>query len=155
MTRKPPRLATTLPAIALVCSLAFNVNAQTTIVDDDFSDGITNNGALQIGFNTTSSSSALDLGLRTHNVNNDFAASMTSGRFLSTTAGFDFISGGTDDVISFLPNTDYVGSLAIEFTDATLSTLEVTVGIADVAGTFVDTHTDTLLIADNPGVEVG
>ena len=97
-----------------------------------------------------------DLGIRTANVNDTPDANSPSGQFLNTNNGFDFISGGDDDVINLLPNTDYVGTISVAFTDATLTTLDITVGIADAAGVaFMDSHTDTISIADIIGTEVG
>ncbi len=96
-----------------------------------------------------------DLGIRTHNVNSDPSATSPSGRFLSTNTGFALISDGTDDVTALLPNTDYIGSLAVEFSDDTLTSFNITVGIRDVAGTFADFHTDTVSIADVTGTQVG
>lgn len=97
-----------------------------------------------------------DLGIRTANVNGDAAASAQGGQFLNSNNGFDFISGGTDDIINLLPNTDYVGSISVAFTDATLTSLDVTIGMMDAAGiAFTDSHTDTISIADVPGTEVG
>jgi len=96
-----------------------------------------------------------DLGIRTHNVNSTADAAAPSGQFLNSNTGFDFISGGTDDVISLASNTDYIGSIIVEFTDATLTTFDITVGIADAGGAFTDAHTDTVSIADLVGTEVG
>lgn len=101
--------------------------------------------------------SGTDLGIRTFNVNNISGAGAGSpnGQFLNSNTGFDFISGGDDDVIALVPNTDYVGTLSVAFTDASLSTLEITVGIADANGAFTDSHTDTVSIADIAATSIG
>jgi poly(beta-D-mannuronate) lyase len=99
--------------------------------------------------------SGSDLGIRTNNVNGDSATSNQTGQFLNSNTGFDFISGGTDDVIALVPNTDYVGTLSVAYADAALASLQLTVGIATVDGAFTDIHTDTVLIADDPGNQVG
>jgi len=49
---------------------------------------------------------------------------------LQSNAGFDFIAGGNNDVITLLPNSNYTGSITVEFTDASL-TFTTTVSIAD------------------------
>ncbi|MEM7626730.1 MAG: PEP-CTERM sorting domain-containing protein [Planctomycetota bacterium] len=102
--------------------------------------------------------SGTDLGIRTHNVNDTpgSGAGSPNGQFLNSNGGFDFIAGGDDDIVSLAPNTDYVGTLSVEFTDATLTTLEITVGMADAAGVaFNDSFTRTVSIADVPGTSIG
>ena len=98
-----------------------------------------------------------DLGVRTHNINSDLSNGFPSGQFLQTNNGFDFIAGGDDDVVSILPNTDYTGSISIEYTDATLASFEVTVSMSGTGanGAFDDSFTRTIPIADDPGVSVG
>ena len=99
-----------------------------------------------------------DLGIRTNNVNGVTSiplVSPQSGVFLTSNTGFDFISDGTDNVISLVPNSSYTGTLNVEFSDASLTALEITVGVSAANGDFVDSHTDVVSIADTPGVEVG
>ena len=48
-------------AIAMTAFAVSSVDAQVTIINDSFADGITNNGPEQIGFNVTSENEALDL----------------------------------------------------------------------------------------------
>lgn len=254
-------------AVALVA--ASSTDAQTTIVNDDFSDGITNNGPMQIGFNVTSSNMALDLdqapgpldfasgnsgrtihglfpaqtlaafgdvltvtfdfttpaaiandngfpsgnedfkfgifdtsgtagaidvntmlpidfngpvntssgapntalnglagiqgeiddinepdsdlGIRTNNVNNLTVipnVAQQFGQFFQSNNGFDFIAGGDDGLITLLPNTDYTGTISVEYTDATLDSFEITIAMADGAGVTIDSFTRTVSIAD-------
>ena len=94
------------------------------------------------------------LGLRTNNVNNfsDPNVNVTAqgAQFLQSNAGFDFIAGGNNDVITLLPNSNYTGSITVEFTDASLTSLDITVGMLDAAGTFNDSFTTTVSIADTP-----
>lgn len=99
--------------------------------------------------------SGTDLGIRTNNVNDDSAASSQGGQFLQSTSGFDFIADGANDVISLAPNSDYIGTLQVEFADASLSTLQITVGMAAANNAFVDSLTATVSIADVPGSQVG
>jgi len=89
-----------------------------------------------------------DLGLRTHNVNSDLGFSFPSGRLFGTTNGFDFLAGGVDDIIVLLPNSEYVGSLSLEYTDASLTSLEITVGMEALDGSFNDSFTRTVFIED-------
>ena len=96
-----------------------------------------------------------DLGIRTHNVNNDTSNGFRSGRLFGTTTGFDFLQGGADLVTILVPNTEYIGTLQVAFTDETLLTLDLTVGMEAVDGTFVDSVTRTASIADITGMEVG
>lgn len=98
-----------------------------------------------------------DLGIRTHNVNNDISHAFPSGRLLQTPIGFDFIAGGDDLIVSILPNSDYTGTLSMAYTDASLTSFELTVGMSGsgVNGTFNDSFTQTVPIADDPGVSVG
>ena len=96
-----------------------------------------------------------DLGIRTHNVNNDLSNGFASGRLFGTTSGFDFLQGGTDLVTILVPNSEYIGTLQVEFTDETLLTLDLTVGMEAVDGSFVDSVTRTVAIADVMGEEVG
>jgi len=92
--------------------------------------------------------SGTDLGIRTHNVNSDLNHGFPSGRLFGTTNGFDFIAGGDDDVITLLPNSDYIATTSIEFTDATLTSLEVTLGMEALDGSFNDSFTRTVFIDD-------
>ena len=96
-----------------------------------------------------------DLGIRTHNVNNDTSNGFASGRLFGTTSGFDFLRGGTDLVTILVPNSEYIGTLQVEFTDETLLTLDITVGMEAVDGSFVDSVSRTVAIADVMGEEVG
>ena len=108
-----------------------------------------------------------DLGIRTNNVNGmtivneagETAVAPQIGQFLNSTTGFDFISGGEVGVTTLAPNTNYIGTLRVEFTDESLTSLDITVGMATAdaaaSGAFDDILTDTILIADDPGVEVG
>ena len=108
-----------------------------------------------------------DLGIRTNNVNGmtivneagETVVAPQTGQFLNSTTGFDFISSGEVGVTTLAPNTNYIGTLRVEFTDESLTSLDITVGMAtaDAAapGAFDDILTDTVLIADDPGVEVG
>ena len=92
-----------------------------------------------------------DLGLRTHNSDGlemQSNAAPATGRLLTTTTGFDFISGGVDDEITLVGSTDYTGRLRIELNDATGETLDVTVELLDAAGVVISTHTDDLLVED-------
>ena len=73
---------------------------------------------------------------------------------MQSSTGFHFISDGADG-ISLSPNTDYIGTLSVEFTDASLSSFEITVGIAAANNAFNASHSDTVSIADIPGTEVG
>jgi hypothetical protein len=92
-----------------------------------------------------------DLGIRTNNVNNiSGPAASQTGQFLQSNTGFDFIAGGDDDIISLAPDTDYTGTLGIEYTDASLTSFEITVAMADATGATIDTFTRTVLIADVP-----
>ena len=95
-----------------------------------------------------------DLGISTNNVNGDSSAGSQNGQFLQSSTGFHFISDGADG-ISLSPNTDYIGTLSVEFTDASLSSFEITVGIAAANNAFNASHSDTVSIADIPGTEVG
>lgn len=99
-----------------------------------------------------------DLGIRTANINSDLSNGFPSGQFFQTNNGFDFIAGGDDLVTSIAPNTDYTGTINIEYTDATLTSFEITVGMSGT-GTdglaFDDSFTRTVPIADDPGVSVG
>ena len=99
--------------------------------------------------------SGTDLGIRTNNVNGDSAAGQQNGQFLQSTNGFDLISEGADDVVSLAPNTDYVATLSVEFADASLTSLEITVTMAAADNAFVDSVTGTASIADIPGSQVG
>lgn len=94
-----------------------------------------------------------DLGLRTHNVNNTSDASSPGGQFQNSTTGFDFISGGADDLVALIPNTDYSGRLLVEFNNA--GEFDITVEILDASGSSIDSHTDNISIADIIGTEVG
>ena len=96
-----------------------------------------------------------DLGIRTNNVNGDSAAGSQNGQFLQSTTGFGLIAEGADDVVSLAPNTDYIGTLIVEYTDASLNTLEITVGMAAADNAFVDSVTATASIADIPGTQIG
>ena len=108
-----------------------------------------------------------DLGIRTNNVNGmtildeagETAVAPQTGQFLNSTTGFDLVANGEAGVITLAPNTNYIGMLRVEFTDESLTSLDITVGMAtaDAAapGAFDDILTDTVLIADDPGVEVG
>ena len=108
-----------------------------------------------------------DLGIRTNNVNGmtivneagETAVAPQIGQFLNSTTGFDFISGGEVGVTTLAPNTNYIGTLRVEFTDESLTSLDITVGMATAdaaaSGAFDDILTDTILIADDPGVQVG
>ena len=90
-----------------------------------------------------------DLGIRTHNVNNlAGVGNLSEGEFLNSNDGFDFITGGTDDLINVTPNTDFIGSLSVAFTDETLTSLDITVGIADSAGAIIDSLTTSVAIDD-------
>ncbi len=102
--------------------------------------------------------SGTDLGLRTMNVNSDLSNGFPSGQFLQTNNGFDFIAGGDDDIVSLAPNTDYTGTVSIAFTDATLTSFDVTVSMSGTGTNgvaFNDSFTRTIPIADDPGVSVG
>ena len=108
-----------------------------------------------------------DLGIRTNNVNGmtivneagETVVAPQTGQFLNSTTGFDFISGGEVGVTTLAPNTNYIGTLRVEFTDESLTSLDITVGMATAdaaaSGAFDDILTDTILIADDPGVQVG
>ncbi len=94
-----------------------------------------------------------DLGIRTMNVNSNLDHGFPSGQFLQTNNGFDFIAGGDDDVVSLAPNTAYTGSVSITFTDATLTSLDVTVSMSGTGAggaAFADSFTRTVPIADTP-----
>ena len=100
-----------------------------------------------------------DLGIRTHDIfGTALGGGAPVGSFLNTTTGFDQTAGGLDDVTSFAPNEDYVGTISVAFSDASLTALDVTVGISGI-GTdglaFTDTLTDTILIADDAANAAG
>ena len=99
--------------------------------------------------------SGTDLGIRTNNVNDDSATSSQNGQFLQSTTGFDSIGEGSDNVVSFAPNTNYIGTLIVEFTDESLTSFEITVGMAAADNAFVGSLTRTASIADIPGAQVG
>ncbi len=107
--------------------------------------------------------SGTDLGIRTHNVTNnlldlapgseDALDFLPTGRHFGTNDGFDFIAGGDDDIVSLLPNENYTGTISIAYTDDSLTTFEITVGMAGTGanGPFNDVFTRTVSIADeNP-----
>ena len=92
-----------------------------------------------------------DLGIRTNNVNNVTGINNVStqgGQFLQSNTGFDFIAGGDDDVITLVGNTDYTGTLNVEYTDASLASFEITVTLSDATGATIDTFTRTVSIDD-------
>ena len=95
-----------------------------------------------------------DLGIRTNNVNGSSATSLQSGQFLNTTTGFDQVGGGENDIINLVPNTDYVGTIQIAYTNSSLTSFSITVGVQAADGTFVDSFTDIVSIADTAD-EVG
>ena len=99
--------------------------------------------------------SGTDLGIRTHNINSDLSNAFPSGRLFGTNDGFDFIAGGDDDIVSFASDSDYVGTLIVEFSDASLTSLDITVGMKAVDGSYDDSFTRSVPIADDPGVSVG
>ena len=97
-----------------------------------------------------------DLGIRTNNVNGIVGpASQQTGQFLQSNTGFDFIAGGADDIVSLAPNTDYTGSISVRFSDASLTSLEITIGMALANNPLFDSLTTTVSIADIPGAQVG
>ena len=89
-----------------------------------------------------------DLGIRTNNVEMNQCCGFASGRLYGSTSGFQFLQRGTDLVTILVPNTEYIGTLQVAFTDETLLTLDLTVGMEAVDGTFVDSVTRTVAIAD-------
>ena len=93
-----------------------------------------------------------DLGIRTHNVMNNAIAGDPTGRLFGTNTGFHFIAGGDDDVTSFLPDSDYTGTISLAYTDATLTSFEITVGMTGegVNGPYNDVFTRTVTIDDVP-----
>ena len=95
-----------------------------------------------------------DLGIRTNNVNGSGATSAQSGQFLNTTTGFDQVGGGENDIINLVPNTDYVGTIQIAYANSSLTSFSITVGVQAADGTFVDSFTDIVSIADTAD-EVG
>ena len=123
--------------------------------------GMTNPGLIGIaGFqgeidNINQTTPSADLGIRTHNANSDLSELFPSGQLLQTNDGFQLISGGADGLITLLPDTDYTGVINVEFTDATLLSLDITIAILDAAGGTIDSHTASVDIADDPGVSVG
>lgn len=137
----------------------------TTMAPIDFTGPISSaSGTLQPGLNMAGiqcevdniNAPGTDLGIRTHNVNSiEPAASAPTGRLFGTNTGFDFIAGGDDDVTSFLPNSDYTGTISLAYTDETLTSFEITVGMTGegVNGPYNDVFTRTVLIADtfDPG----
>ncbi|MEO0514263.1 MAG: PEP-CTERM sorting domain-containing protein [Planctomycetota bacterium] len=180
--------AQTLSAFGDVLDVTFDFTTPTTIAADnsstnedfkfglfstaasplDFTGSISaSSGSPEAGLNSVAgffgeidniNASGTDLGIRTHNVNNlvGSGADSPNGQFMNSNDGFDFIAGGDDDIINLLPNTDYVGSISVAFTDATLTTLDITIGMMDAAGiAFSDSFTRTVSIADDPGTSIG
>ena len=92
-----------------------------------------------------------DLGIRTYNSDNSLDFPFATGRLFGTTTGFDFLQSGADLVTILVPNTEYIGTLQVAFTDETLLTLDLTVGMEAVDGSFVDSVSRTVAIADIPG----
>jgi len=78
---------------------------------------------------------------------------------LQTNTGFDFIGGGDDVIVSFAPNSDYTGSVTVEFTDDTLESLDITITMSGPSAaafigrngngaTYSNTFTRTIPIVD-------
>ena len=88
-----------------------------------------------------------DIGIRAHDVNN--VQGGPNGQFINSSSGFDQTGDGADDIVSLVGNTDYFGRIFIEYTDATLTSFDITAEIGDAAGTFLGSFTDTVLIADS------
>ena len=138
------------------------INDVDTGLPIDFSGNISSSSSLsQPGLNIAGiqceidniNASGTDLGIRTHNVTNNLLNSFPTGRHFGTNDGFDFIAGGDDDIVSLLPNENYTGTISIAYTDDSLTTFEITVGMAGtgVNGPFNDVFTRTVSIADeNP-----
>ncbi len=95
-----------------------NPPGTTTIVDDNFSDGITNNGAQQIGFNVTSSDSALDLSQPSGPL--DFASG-NSGRTIHGLFPAQTLTNFGD---SLTVTFDFTTPTTIAYDDGTVSTKE-------------------------------
>ena len=91
-----------------------------------------------------------DLEFRTHDVNGS-----PTGRFMTTTTGWDLISQGPEGQITLSSNESYTARLFIESNDPTLATLDVTVEILNASGDVLSTHNDSLFVNDQSGGEIG
>ena len=89
-----------------------------------------------------------EIALRTHNVNSLPNTNPPSGILLLTANGFDVISAGADNTTPLIPNSNFQGRLFVEFSDSSLTSFDITAEITDAAGSFLDSHTDTVSIND-------
>ena len=89
-----------------------------------------------------------DIGILTHNINSLPQFLPPTGQLLLAGSGFDFISSGQANITTLIPNSEFRGKLLVEFTDATLTTFDITAEITDAAGSFLDSHTATVSIGD-------
>ena len=58
------------------------------------------------------------------------------------------ISAGADNTTPLIPNSNFQGRLFVEFSDSSLTSFDITAEITDAAGSFLDSHTDTVSIND-------
>ena len=87
-----------------------------------------------------------DLAIRTHDVNGS-----PTGRLLTTTGGFDFVSSGDNNGFDIDANTQYTGTVVVVLDEN--GDLVITQTL--LGGTVDETYTDTLPVADIDGGDAG